>query len=147
MDLCMYEIEFHDRHKEAMSPNNIAVNMFAQVNEEGNRHVILDEIIDHRKDGHAVTMDNAFISYSHGVKLRRETTKGWQLLLQWKDGSTNWVTLKNVKNSHPVQAAEYTVGNKIATELAFAWWVPYTIKKRNQILSKIKSRYWVKTHK
>ena len=27
--------------------------------------------------------------------------------------------------------AEYTVAAKIAIEPAFAWWVPYTLKKRN----------------
>jgi hypothetical protein len=147
LDSRVYEVEFLDGHKEAMAANTIAENMFAQVDEEGNRHVILEEIIDHRTDGHAVTMDDAFITNSRGVKRRRDTTKGWQLLIQWKDGSTNWVPLKDIKNSHPVQVAEYAVGNKIAAEPAFAWWVPYTLKKRNRILSKIKSRYWLRTHK
>ena len=36
---------------------------------------------------------------------------------------------------------------KIAMEPAFAWWVPYTLKKRNRIISKIKSKYWLRTHK
>ena len=29
----------------------------------------------------------------------------------------------------------------------FAWWTPYVIKKRNRIIAKVKSKYWVKTHK
>ena len=32
-------------------------------------------------------------------------------------------------------------------EPAFAWWVPYVLKKRNCILAKIKSKYWNQTHK
>ena len=28
-----------------------------------------------------------------------------------------------------------------------AWWVLYTLKKRNQIRSKVKSKYWARTHK
>ena len=43
--------------------------------------------------------------------------------------------------------AEYTVAAKIAIEPAFAWWVPYTLKKRNRIISKVKSNYWLRTLK
>jgi hypothetical protein len=37
--------------------------------------------------------------------------------------------------------AEYVVGNKLQDDAAFKWWVPYTIKKRDIILLKIKTRY------
>ena len=37
--------------------------------------------------------------------------------------------------------------NKIADQPAFAWWVPYTIRKMKSILSKVKSKYWQRTHK
>ena len=46
-----------------------------------------------------------------------------------------------------MQTAEYTVAAKIAMETAFTWWVLYTLKKRNQIISKVKSKYWLRTHK
>ena len=46
-----------------------------------------------------------------------------------------------------MELAEYAVGNKIDDEPAFAWWVPYTIRKRNRIIKKIKSKYWQRTHK
>ena len=32
-------------------------------------------------------------------------------------------------------------------EPAFAWWVPYMLKKRNRIIAKVKSKYWIQTHK
>ena len=51
--------------------------------------------------------------------MHRRTTKGWQLLLQWKDGSTSWTPLKDLKESNPVEVAEYAVANKIANEPAF----------------------------
>ena len=35
----------------------------------------------------------------------------------------------------------------IKDEPAFAWWVPYTLHKRKQIISKLKSKYWSRTHK
>jgi hypothetical protein len=52
-----------------------------------------------------------------------------------------------MKESFPVQLAEYAVQAKIAEEPAFAWWVPHTLKKRNRIISKLKSKYWLRTHK
>ena len=67
---------------------------------------------------------------------------GWQLLIQWKDGSTNWVALKDLKESYPVQVARYSVATKISMELAFARWVPHTLNKRNCIILKVKSKYW-----
>jgi hypothetical protein len=52
-----------------------------------------------------------------------------------------------LKESYPVQLAEYAVTARISEEPAFAWWVPFTLRKRNRIISKVKSKYWVRTHK
>ena len=43
--------------------------------------------------------------------------------------------------------ADYSVVNNLQDEPAFDWWVPYTLNKRIDILSKIKSKFWKKTHK
>ena len=63
------------------------------------------------------------------------------------DGSTSWEMLKDVKESYPVQIAEYSLQHGISNEPAFAWWVPYVIKKRERIIAKVKSKYWKRTHK
>jgi hypothetical protein len=147
LDSRMYEAEYQDGYKTALAANVIAENLFAQVDQEGNRHVLFSKITDHRTDGSKIKQQDAFITNKHGSKRRRETTKGWEILVQWKDGSTTWVTLKDMKESYPVQLAEYSVKNKISLEPAFAWWTPYVLKKRNRIIVKIKSKYWVRTHK
>ena len=147
LDTRMYEVEYPDGYKASLSANVIAQNMFAQVDDEGNRHVLFDAIIDHRVDGTEVKTMDAFIVNKSGHKRRRETTKGWEILLQWKDGSTTWVKLKDVKDSNPVPLAEYAVQLRIAEEPAFAWWVPYVLKKRNRIIAKVKLKYWLRTHK
>ena len=67
--------------------------------------------------------------------------------MQWKDGSTNWVALKDLKESYPIQVAEYAIASRISMEPAFAWWVPHVLKKRNQIISKVKSKYWLRPHR
>ena len=69
------------------------------------------------------------------------------VLVQWKDQSTTWVTLKDMKEAYPVQSAEYAVQARIDEEPAFAWWAPHTLKKRNRIIAKVKSKYWLRTHK
>ena len=147
LDTRMHEVEYHDGSKQALSANVIAENMFASVDEEGHRHLLLDSIVDVRKSKDAISKEDAHVMSSNGVKRRRETTKGWDVLCQWKDGSTTWNKLKDVKDSFPVQLAEYAVNNKVEDEPAFAWWVPHTLKKKARIISKIKSKYWEKTHK
>jgi hypothetical protein len=52
-----------------------------------------------------------------------------------------------VKESHPVETAEFATARSIADEPAFAWWVPYTLRKRDIILSKINARIRKTTHK
>jgi hypothetical protein len=55
--------------------------------------------------------------------------------------------LKSLKVSNPIELAEYAVANCIAEELAFKWWVSHMLRKRNSIISKVKSKYWKTTHK
>ena len=65
--------------------------------------------------------DNMFVQHTRGSSnaVHRRTTKGWQLLVQWKVGSTSWTPLKDLKESNPVEVVEYAVANKIANEPAF----------------------------
>jgi Reverse transcriptase (RNA-dependent DNA polymerase) len=147
LDTRMYEVEFQDGHRASLAANAIAENLFAQIDDEGNRHVLFDEIIDHRTNGKQVMQQDAFLTTRTGTKRRRETTIGWEVLIRWKDGSTTWVALKDTKEAYPVQLAEYAVQSRLAEEPAFAWWVPFTLKKRNRIIAKVKSKYWIRTHK
>ena len=62
LDTRMYEVEYADGHKASMAANAIAQNMFAQVDEDGNRHVLFDEITDHRSDELAVKQADVFIT-------------------------------------------------------------------------------------
>jgi hypothetical protein len=63
-------------------------------------------IIDHKsEDGTAVRKDDGFETTNDGGWRRNQcTTRGWKLLVTWKDGSTSWVPLKDLKESFPVQA-------------------------------------------
>lgn len=148
LDTRRYEVEFSDGHSEELSANLIAQHLYSQIDEEGERHILLDDIVDYRMNDKAVRKEDAFVLMNNGVRRRKETTQGWQLLCQWKDGSTNWVALKDMKQSYPVKVAEYAIANRIDGEPAFAWWVSTTLKRTERIIAKVKSnKYWTRTHK
>ena len=85
----------------------------------------MEEIIDHRKTSDAIKKEDGFVTNkANGTKKRIMITKGWHLCIQWKDGSTSLVTLKDLKNSYPIELADYAINNKIDDEPAVAWWVP-----------------------
>ena len=69
------------------------------------------------------------------------------MLFRWKDGLTTWVPLKYMKERYPVQVSEYAVLTRVQEEPEFAWWVPRVLQKRSRIVAKVKSKYWICTHK
>ena len=70
------------------------------------------------------------------------------MLVEWKDDTTSWADLKDLKESFPIETAEYAVANKIEDEPAIKWRVSDTLRKRHRIIKKVKSaKYWKRTHK
>ena len=55
LDTRMYEVEFADGEKASLTANYIAENLFAQGDDEGNRQVLMNEIIDYRTNGTELT--------------------------------------------------------------------------------------------
>ena len=147
LDTRLYEVEFPDGSTEAIAANLIAENMLSQVDDEGRSYAVLSEIVDHRTNGHALSKDDGFVVDRQGRRHPRTTTRGWELQVEWRDGSSTWVPLSELKESNPIQVAEYAVANKIAEEPAFAWWARNVLRKRDRIIKKVKARYWAKTHK
>ena len=141
VDTAVYEVEFDNGDVENYSANLIAECVYSHIDSDGYTRHVISEIIDHRKDNTAVRADDATIT-RNGRTYPKRTTKGWQLCIQWNDGSTSWESLKDLKDSDPVLIAEYAVQNKIQHEPAFSWWVPFTIKQRNRIIQAAKKRYF-----
>ena len=147
LDTREYECEMEDGTVMRYNANVIAENIFAQCDDEGRRQALLDEIIDHKRDARALRVDNGYVVTKNGRRVPKNTTRGWKILCQWKDGSSDWVDLKHVKDSNPIELAEYAVANHIQEEPAFKWWVSETLRLRNRIIGKVKSRYWKTSHK
>ena len=147
LDTRLYEVEYSTGRIEQIQANLIAQNMFAQTDSEGHRFLLMKEIVDHHKGHDAMKQGDNIILSRNGNKTYRRTTKGWKFLVEWKDGTSSWVDLRELKDSFPIELAEYSIANKIQDEPAFIWWVQHTLRKRNRIISKIKSKYWKQTHK
>ena len=86
----------------------ILLQKISQVDHDGHMQILVDEIIDHQKDNTALSNDEAR-SNINGVPRSRFTTIGWSVLVSWKYGSCNWVTLKEFKDSYLVQLAECVI--------------------------------------
>ncbi|MEM7375832.1 MAG: hypothetical protein AAF587_45000, partial [Bacteroidota bacterium] len=146
-DTRKYIIEYPDGAQEEYTANMIAENIYSSVDSEGKSFAIMKEITDHRRDNSALKPHEGFVISRNGNRVPKRTTRGWKLLVEWKDGSSEWICLKDLKDSNPVELADYAVANKIDTEPAFHWWVPYVLRRWNRIISKVKNKYWRTTHK
>jgi Reverse transcriptase (RNA-dependent DNA polymerase) len=76
-----------------------------------------------------------------------KTYLSYQSVKGFEFESTSWVPLKDLKESNPLEVADYAVNMKLVLEPAFAWWVPYTIKKRDRVIKAMKKRYFRKFQK
>ena len=95
----------------------------------------------HRKNAAvAVPRFDAFLATRRGRRSRRKTTKGWDLLVRWKDGPETWIPLRKLKGSHLVDVVEYAKSMEIDDEPAFQWWIPFVLRKRDVILSAVNGR-------
>ena len=51
---------------------------------------------------------------SHQERVLKRTTVDWILLIEWDKGTLDWIMLKDIKNSTPMDLAVYSAANKIA---------------------------------
>ena len=117
----------------------MAEHLYSQVNSEGNQYRVYQDIISHRRKASAIHKADAFCKSSK-QKVQKKTTTGWDLEVEFKDGSTSWITLKEIKETNPVEVAEYAQDNNIIEEPTFAWWAPEVLKKRERLIKVVKHR-------
>ena len=141
-----YEVMFDDGTIKEYSANVIAENLIAVSSDENHSNHFLSEIVDHHKNGKAISKDNG-MTIRNDRSIQRKTTKGWVLCVKCKDDSTSWVPLKDLKESNPLEVSEYAVINKLVTEPAFQWWISTTLRQRDRIISILHNRYMKKIQK
>jgi hypothetical protein len=94
--------------------------MYAQIDPGGNQYVLLDCLVDFDKSLTAISLADQYI-VAKGCPSKRCNTYGWKICCQWTDGSTTWESLKDLKESHPLEMAEYAITQGIDQESALNW--------------------------
>ena len=143
----LYDVEFPDGEIKEYGANAIAMNMYSQVDPDGHRTQLVEDIVDYKKDHTAVSMADKYLITKSGQRRMRKSTVGWKLLVQFKNGTEEWIPLKVMKESNPVEVAEFSVARGINEEPAFAWWVPFTLRSRDRIIASVAAGVRQVTHK
>ena len=136
----VYDVMFPDGAVQQYAANVIAESLYENADDDGRRYQYMDEIIGHNKLDSAIKKEDGFIISKSGQKKHKATTKGWEFLIKWKDGIQSWVPMIEVKESYPVQLAEYAKLHQLEDEPAFVWWIAHALRKRDQIISSVKER-------
>jgi hypothetical protein len=143
-------VKFDDGDQTELTANMIAESLYLQCDPNGNQYVLLKEIVNHRCLPTATKLSDQKIACADGKTYLKHSTIGWQLCCQWKDGSTSWENLADLKESHPIDTAKYTKILGIDHEPAFNWWLPHVLRKRDRIISPVRKRdpcFLKRTHK
>ena len=118
LDTRTYEVEFINGQNAELAANVIAHNMFAQCNSKGNTYSYPVSSITEK-----MTLQlkrRICISNTGQICIRGKPQKEWSPCVEWKDGSTSWEHLANLKESNPVEVADFTTAHGLDTEPAIA---------------------------
>jgi hypothetical protein len=107
----MFTIRFADGEEKDITYNILAEHLYSQVDSEGSQYRLFKEIFNHRRSKSAVDKADAYRVLSNGTRVPKKSTTGWDFEMEWKDGTTSWIPLKELKETNGVGVAEY----------AFAW--------------------------
>ena len=147
LDAIIYVIRYPCGIEEEYSENIIAQNLYSQCDLDGNQNMTLKHVVDHRVIPNAVRKGDEYFETANGTRRLRKSTRGWELCIEWMDGSTSWEKLSTLKESYPVQVAIYAKDKYIDSEPAFSWWTTRTLRKRDRIVSTIAARFMKRNYK
>ena len=113
--------------------------MYTLCDADGNEYLLLDTLGDYCKDNKAISLTEQQSSIQ-GRPVTCKTTAGWLSCCQWKDGSTSWQKLSKLKESYPMQTAEFAVAQGVDHKFVFNWWVKHELKKRDRIIACVRKQ-------
>ena len=77
----MYEVEYCDGYVAAMVASVIAENLFVQVDQEDNRFLLIESIMDTRTDGMQKIIARCIRHNQECYQTKKNTTKGWEVCI------------------------------------------------------------------
>jgi hypothetical protein len=108
LDSIVYDVEFPDGTIREYAANLIAENMLTQVDSDGYSLTLIEGIVEYRRDeAGAVSKDDDYVITKRGQKQLSKTTEWMATPGPVEYQSESWVPLKNMKESHPVDVAEF----------------------------------------
>ena len=138
LDTRVYEVELPDgTYYNNYSANVLIKNIMANADDNGQTALMLEDIIGHRFNDDCVHETDRWYETSQGSRKHRITTKGCDINMLWKDGTSSWIPLKDMKESNPIEVAEYVAHCDLASHLVFSWWVPRTLKHKQKIIKQV----------
>ena len=94
----MYEVEFIDGQVKEYGANIIAENMLSQVDSDGYSLMLMEGIVNYRKDESvAIGMEDKYITMRNGQQRLMKTMARWELLVQWKDDTELWTKISVIR--------------------------------------------------
>ena len=78
LDSRKYEVIYTDGTTEVLAANIIAENLLSQVDNQGPRHLMIDDIEDHQKTADAVPKEKGTTQTRSGLQRKVMTTKSWE---------------------------------------------------------------------
>ena len=105
LDTRTYQVEFMNGKVTELTTKIISESMYTQCDIDGNKYLILEVLVDYHKDNKAILLSEQQIKVQ-GRPETSKTTAGWQFCCLFKDDSSSWEKLFNLKESHLVQTAD-----------------------------------------
>jgi hypothetical protein len=135
----IYLVEFDDGHVAKYGANAIAEAIYNQVDDNGFQESLFTDIIGHRKNDNEAMSDEDFSTLESGHNpAHARTPKGWDICIQWQDGTSSWHPLNEIKNSFPTHLAEYALKHKLQDEPLFRWWVKQVLRRKKYMMKAVK---------
>ena len=146
LNTILYDVQFPDGGIKPYSENHIAENILTKVDADGYHNQILEGISDHSKNKRAVEKKYQWIVTKRVRGSMRKTTVVWKFHVKWKYGKVTWTSIKDLKESNPIEVDKYVTARSIPDEPDFFWWVQFTLIKQDIIIAAVNSRGRKATH-
>ena len=105
LDSRVFVVEFPDREWKDICNNILADHLHSQMDDEGNIYKLFHGIIGHHKKAGAVDKADQYRQVGN-KQVKKKRLAGWDIEVEWVDGTSSWFPLKEVKNSNSVELAE-----------------------------------------
>ena len=93
--------------------------MLSKIYEEGHQKLLLEIIIYHIKYNTANKKSGGYMTSLTRHKQWKMTTWWWELCVSWGNVANEWIHLKDLRDSYPVQLSLYAKYNNIHDDTAF----------------------------